>query len=45
MRDLMADLRAADPLAVQRGGKGFSKADRSRFLDSLDRVLREIARR
>ena len=45
MRDLMADLRAADPLAVQRGGKGFTKQDRSRFLDSLDRILREIARR
>ncbi|MCR9254658.1 MAG: YaiI/YqxD family protein [Alphaproteobacteria bacterium] len=45
MRDLMADLRAADPLAVHRGGKGFTKQDRSRFLDSLDRILRETARR
>ena len=29
-RDLMADLRAADPFR-QGGGKGFTKADRSRF--------------
>ena len=39
MRDLMADLRAADPFR-QGGGKGFSKADRSRFLDGLERALR-----
>ncbi len=38
-RDLMADLRAADPFR-QGGGKGFTKADRSRFLDALDRGLR-----
>ncbi|MBO9478959.1 YaiI/YqxD family protein [Shimia sp. R11_0] len=38
-RDLMADLRAADPFR-QGGGKGFTKADRSRFLDALERVLR-----
>lgn len=38
-RDLMADLRAADPFR-QGGGKGFTKADRSRFLDSLERALR-----
>lgn len=38
-RDLMSDLRAADPFR-QGGGKPFSKADRSRFLDALDRVLR-----
>jgi uncharacterized protein YaiI (UPF0178 family) len=38
-RDLMADLRSADPFR-QGGGRGFSKADRSRFLDSLDRALR-----
>lgn len=42
-RDLMADLRAADPFR-QGGGKGFSKADRSRFLDALDRVLRAAGR-
>jgi uncharacterized protein len=38
-RDLMSDLRAADPFR-QGGGRLFSKADRSRFLDVLDRVLR-----
>lgn len=38
-RDLMADLRAADPFR-QGGGKGFTKADRSRFLDALERELR-----
>ena len=37
-RDLMADLRAADPFR-QGGGKMFGKADRSQFLDVLDRVL------
>ena len=39
MRDLAADLRAADPFR-QGGGKGFGKADRSRFLEALDRALR-----
>jgi uncharacterized protein YaiI (UPF0178 family) len=40
-RDLMADLRAADPFMQSKGGaKGFSKADRARFLDGLDRLLR-----
>jgi uncharacterized protein YaiI (UPF0178 family) len=38
-RDLMADLRSADPFR-QGGGKLYSKADRSRFLDVLDRVMR-----
>lgn len=38
-RDLMADLRAADPFR-QGGGKGFTKADRSRFLDALERMVR-----
>jgi len=38
-RDLMSDLRAADPFR-QGGGKGFTKADRSRFLDALERALR-----
>ena len=41
-RDLMADLRAADPFR-QGGGKMFGKADRSRFLDVLDRVLRQVS--
>jgi uncharacterized protein YaiI (UPF0178 family) len=39
-RDLMQDLRSADPFR-QGGGKMFGKADRSRFLDVLDRVLRQ----
>jgi len=38
-RDLMADIRAADPFR-QGGGKAFSKSDRSRFLDALERELR-----
>lgn len=40
MRDLMADLRAADPFR-QGGGRPFGKVDRSRFRDALDRVLRQ----
>jgi uncharacterized protein YaiI (UPF0178 family) len=40
MRDLMADLRAADPFR-QGGGRSFSKADRSRFLDALERAVRK----
>lgn len=43
MRDLMADLRAADPFR-QGGGRAFSKADRSRFLEALDRTLRAAGR-
>ncbi|MCH2165247.1 MAG: YaiI/YqxD family protein [Marinovum sp.] len=39
MRDLMSDLRAADPFR-QGGGKPFSKADRSRFLNALEREMR-----
>jgi uncharacterized protein YaiI (UPF0178 family) len=42
-RDLMQDLRSADPFR-QGGGRTFSKADRSRFLDVLDRVLRAAGR-
>ncbi|QFT79037.1 hypothetical protein FIU89_00330 [Roseovarius sp. THAF27] len=41
-RDLMSDLRAADPFR-QGGGKGFTKADRSRFLDALERMVRKAA--
>ena len=39
-RDLMSDLRAADPFR-QGGGRPFTKADRSRFLSSLDTELRK----
>ena len=42
-RDLMADLRAADPFR-QGDGKPFSKADRSRFLDALEREMQRIKR-
>lgn len=38
-RDLMADLRSADPFR-QGGGRPFSKSDRSRFLEALERVMR-----
>ncbi len=38
-RDLMADLRAADPFR-QGGGRGFTRADRSRFLEALERAVR-----
>ena len=42
-RDLMADLRAADPFR-QGGGTGFTKADRSRFLEALERAVRMAGR-
>ena len=38
-RDLMTDLRAADPFR-QGGGRAFGKADRRRFLDTLEREIR-----
>lgn len=41
-RDLMSDMRAADPFR-QGGGKPFSKADRARFLDGLERMVRKAA--
>ena len=44
MRDLMADLRAANPLCQGGGGKAFTKADRSRFLDALEREIRAALR-
>ena len=37
-RDLMADIRAADPFH-QGGGRAFGKADRAQFLQALDRAL------
>ena len=42
-RDLMQDLRSADPFR-QGGGRPFSKADRSRFLEVLERVVRQAKR-
>ena len=44
MRDLMADLRAANPLNQGGGGKSFTKADRSRFLEALEREIRAAKR-
>ncbi|MFT6944567.1 MAG: hypothetical protein ACJAVT_002076 [Yoonia sp.] len=41
-RDLMTDMRAADPFR-QGSGKPFSKADRARFLDGLERAVRAAA--
>ena len=43
-RDLMTELRSANPLHQGGGGRPFSPADRSRFLDVLDRVLRAAGR-
>ena len=41
MRDLKADLRAADPLSAGGGGgRSFAKRDRSRFLEALEREMR-----
>ena len=40
----MADLRAANPLGAGGGGKGFTKADRSRFLEALEREIRAAQR-
>ncbi|WP_420393820.1 YaiI/YqxD family protein [Acuticoccus sp.] len=44
MRDLMADIRAANPLAAGGGAKPFGPRDRSRFLQTLDRMVRAAAR-
>lgn len=44
MRDLMTDLRAANPLSQGGGPKPFSKSDRSRFLERLDWALRKLTR-
>jgi len=40
MRDLMTDMRAANPLGAGGGARPFTKADRSRFLDALEREIR-----
>ena len=44
MRDLMADIRAANPLAAGGSGKSFSKADRSRFLNGLELLIQRAKR-
>jgi uncharacterized protein len=43
-RDLMTEIRSANPLHQGGGGKGFTAQDRSRFLERLDRVLRAAGR-
>ena len=46
-RDLMADLRASDPLMIgvrKQGGQAFSKQDRSRFLERLEALIRKANR-
>ncbi len=43
-RDLMADLRAADPFFMEKSAKGsnsFSPRDRSRFRETLDAAIRK----
>jgi len=42
-RDLMTDLRAADPF-LQGHGRAFSKADRSQFLNVLETQIRAALR-
>ncbi len=42
-RDLMADLRASDPFMAGKG-RAFSKADRSRFLERLEKAMRQAGR-
>ncbi len=44
VRELLADMRAASPLGTGGGGRPFTRADRSRFLDALERELRAAAR-
>lgn len=41
MRELMSDLRAMGE--VSGSGRGFDKRDRSRFLEALERLVRESA--
>ncbi len=40
LRDLMAGLRSADPFR-QGGGRPYTRQDRSRFLDALERAVRQ----
>ncbi|MEM1361421.1 MAG: YaiI/YqxD family protein [Pseudomonadota bacterium] len=43
-RDLMQDIRSADPFHQGKGG-GFGKAERAAFLQALDRLLAREAKR
>ncbi len=42
-RDLMSDIRASDPFH-QGSGRSFAKADRTRFLNALDRAMNAALR-
>ena len=42
IRDLMTDLR--DSGAITGGPSAYSKQDRSRFLDGLDRLIQSVKR-
>ena len=44
MRDLMADMRAANPLGNASGPRSFTKADRSRFLNNLEKLIHAAKR-
>ena len=44
MRDLMSDIRAANPLSAGGGGKPFTRANRSRYLDRLEVMVREAVK-
>lgn len=39
-RDLMTELRSANPLGTSGGGKAFGKAERARFSNTLEREVR-----
>ena len=43
-RDLMADIRAANPLAAGGGGRPFSQKDRSKFLQQLENMVQAAKR-
>lgn len=42
-RDLMAELRAMDPFR-QGSGRGYTRADRTRFLNALEKAVRQARR-
>ena len=39
-RDLMTELRSANPLGTSGGGKAFGKAQKARFVNTLEREVR-----
>lgn len=41
-RNLMTEMRSANPLSQGGGGKPFSKADRARFRQALEQALRRV---